>query len=124
MQGTYGAVRMAVGGDIGLNPDLGQYSIQAKVDSVDVNALRATLGAKPLPYPVAGAVGGSVQCYGPLEQPVFTGSVESRPLSALAHALADRTDAYTALTESRSAGHAVDLAYDKIPFLCAPLVCT
>jgi len=114
----FGALDLTAGGDIGLNPDCGQYSIQAKVDAVDVNALRATFGGRPMPYPVAGALGGSMQCYGPLEHPVFTGSVETRALPPAARALADRTDAFATLQRAVDDGRSADFAYDCVPFRC------
>lgn len=36
-------------------------------------ACRKTLGVKPPPYPVAGALRGVLHCTGPLEKPVFSG---------------------------------------------------
>ncbi len=58
-----------------LNPDTGHYRLSATVPHVEVNALRATLGVRPMPFPVAGAVRGVVHCTGPLEKPVFAGGV-------------------------------------------------
>jgi hypothetical protein len=65
-----------VSGDLDLNPKGGSYRIQANVPPVEVNALRATLAVRPIPFPVAGAVRGVLHCTGPLEKPIFSG--ESR----------------------------------------------
>jgi hypothetical protein len=53
--------------------------MQVDASPVDVNVLRATLGARPLPYPCAGAVRGHMQCYGPLAVPVFAGRIDAVP---------------------------------------------
>ena len=47
---------------------------------MQANALRATLGVRPTPFPVAGAVSGTLHVTGPLEKPVFSGTaVAVRP---------------------------------------------
>ena len=51
----------------------GQYRFTASVPSVEMNDLRRTLGIKPLPMPVGGALRGILHCTGTLEQPVFSG---------------------------------------------------
>ena len=56
-----------------LDPVTGQYRFTASVPSVELNDLRRTLGVKPLPMPVGGALHGVLHCTGPLEQPVFSG---------------------------------------------------
>ena len=56
-----------------LNPDAGEYRFQATVPEVEVNALRETLGVRPLPFPLAGALRGTLFCTGPLEEPSFSG---------------------------------------------------
>lgn len=58
-----------------LDPSTGRYRLSATVPCVEVNQLRATLGVRPLPLPVAGAVGGMLHVTGPLEKPVFSGGV-------------------------------------------------
>lgn len=60
-------------GDMDLDPISGQYRFTASVPSVEMNDLRRTLGIKPLPMPVGGALRGVLHVTGPLEQPVFSG---------------------------------------------------
>ena len=57
-----------------LNPDAGQYRFSAEVPLVEANALRATLGVRPLPQPLAGALRGTLHITGPLEEPLFSGA--------------------------------------------------
>jgi hypothetical protein len=40
---------------------------------VEVNALRETLGTRPTPRALAGALKGTLHCTGPLDHPVFSG---------------------------------------------------
>ena len=56
-----------------LDPDTGSYRLSANVPRVEANDLRKTLGVRPPPYPVAGALRGVLHCTGPLEKPVFSG---------------------------------------------------
>lgn len=58
---------------------MGQYRLSASIPSVEINTLRATLGARPLPVPVTGAVRGVLHCTGPLEYPVFSGTAITIP---------------------------------------------
>ena len=60
-------------GDMDLNPADGQYRLQASIPGVEVNGLRATLGVRPIPFPMAGAVRGVLHATGPLEKPIFSG---------------------------------------------------
>ena len=60
-------------GDMDLDPETGSYKLSASVPGVCMNELRKTLGIRPPPYAVAGAVRGVLHCSGPLEQPVFAG---------------------------------------------------
>lgn len=105
-KGYYGAVPLAASGDMDLFPgdknmrelrDLrdqqsprpkvvqlgsghsGEYRISAQVSGVDTHALRETLGVKPPPRPMAGAVRGFLYVGGPLDFPIFTGSAETIP---------------------------------------------
>ncbi len=70
--------RPSTAGDMDLNPDAGEYRFQATVPEVEVNALRETLGVRPMPFPLAGALRGTLFCTGPLEEPSFSGAA-SRP---------------------------------------------
>ena len=56
-----------------LDPDTGEYRFSATVPGVEVNALRETLGVRPLPFPLSGAIRGTLHCTGPLEEPAFSG---------------------------------------------------
>ena len=62
-------------GDMDLDPERGHYRLSATVPAVEANALRATLGVRPLPFSVVGALRGVVHCTGPLEEPVFSGAM-------------------------------------------------
>jgi hypothetical protein len=72
--GAFGSAPLRVSGDLDLNPRTGSYRLQAAVPGVEVNALRATLGVRPIPFPVAGALRGVLHCTGPLEKPIFSGA--------------------------------------------------
>ena len=74
-------------GDMDLNPDTGEYRFMATVPEVEVNALRETLGVRPLPFPLAGSLRGTLFCTGPLEEPSFSGAVTTDPHHALTHRL-------------------------------------
>ena len=101
-----------------MNPSTGQYRLTASVPGVEVNALRASLGLRPTPQPVAGAVAGTLHVGGPLEKPVFSGTAAAvRPTPAQ---LADceRTEALAALlAEPAAVG-----AFDRVPFASAGAV--
>jgi hypothetical protein len=94
-----------------LNPLGGQYRLQAAVGPVEVNALRATLGVRPIPFPIAGALRGVLHLTGPLEKPIFSGSASAlRPPPALLVGVED-TPALQALLADPSAV----VAYDRVP---------
>jgi len=106
-KGFYGAVPLAASGDMDLSPGekstrelkeardrgdvprpvvvqpgsgrCGEYRISAQVSGVDVHDLRETLGVKPPPRPMAGAIRGFIYVGGALEYPIFTGSAETIP---------------------------------------------
>jgi hypothetical protein len=65
---------MSIAGDMDLNPETGQYRLSAAVPGVEVNDLRRTLGMRPMPFPLGGALRGVLHCTGPLETPVFSGA--------------------------------------------------
>ncbi|GIM02660.1 hypothetical protein Vretimale_7447, partial [Volvox reticuliferus] len=121
--GRFGAVPITVTGDMDLNPDTGTYRLQCNVpgSGVEVNALRATLGVRPIPISAAGAVRGVLHCTGPLERPVFSGSaIAVRPSPEQLAAGLEDTPALAAL---RGHNGAV-AAYDKVPLLGAQAVFT
>ena len=55
-------------------PPSGTYRLSATIPGVEANMLRATLGVRPVPQAVAGAVRGVMHLTGPLEKPVFSGT--------------------------------------------------
>ncbi|GAX75992.1 hypothetical protein CEUSTIGMA_g3435.t1 [Chlamydomonas eustigma] len=119
-QGHFGAVPLRVTGDMDLNPATGSYRLSATVSGVELNALRATLGVRPVPQSVAGSLRGVMHCTGPLEKPVFSGSaVAIRPSLNLLDGLED-TPAMSALTLNAQAV----AAFDKVPVLAASGVFT
>ena len=56
-----------------MNPDSGYYHLSADVPGVEANELRKTLGIRPTPNSLGGALRGVLHITGPLEQPVFSG---------------------------------------------------
>lgn len=78
---------------------------------VEVNGLRSTLGVRPIPFPVAGALRGVLHVTGPLEKPIFSGSASAlRPPPALLVGAED-TPALRALLADPGAV----VAYDRVP---------
>ena len=116
--GSFGAVPMSVTGDLGLDPDLGHYRLTALVPGVEINQLRATLGVRPMPFPLAGAVQGTLHVSGPLEKPVFSGTAMVVRPSAEMLADCEPSDALAAVL----AGPGAAGAYDKLPFRDAKVV--
>ncbi|KAL4547159.1 hypothetical protein Ndes2526B_g07937 [Nannochloris sp. 'desiccata'] len=119
-KGKFGAVPMRLTGDLDLDPLTGQYRLSATVPGVEINALRATLGVRPTPFPVVGSVAGTLHVTGPLEKPIFSGTARvGRPSL---HDIQDcePTNALeTLLSEPTAVG-----AYDKVPVASAELVFT
>eukprot|EP00850_Spirogloea_muscicola_P014510 SM000105S13855 [mRNA] locus=s105:52652:63657:- [translate_table: standard] len=111
--GKYGAIPLSVSGDMDLNPSHGEYRLSCQVPGIDANALMQTLGAKPPPLPLAGAVKGVVHCRGPLETPTFEGTAELSS-SQTDHTLFGRvTDATKAVHRHKSEGAIA--ACDRVP---------
>jgi hypothetical protein len=119
--GRFGEVPLTITGDLDLFPEGGEYRLSARVDPVkpvEINLLRATLGVRPTPFPVSGAIAGTLNVTGPLEKPVFSGrAVAVRPADLI---LADceSTQALTTIQEEASAVG----AYDLVPLTSASLV--
>lgn len=110
--GYFGAVPLKVTGDLDMNPLHGEYRVSASVPSVEINALRATLGVRPTPFPVSGAVSGTMHVTGPLEKPVFSGHAHiQRPTEEMI-AQAEPSLALEALQATENAVG----AYERIPF--------
>lgn len=119
-RGRFGAAEVAATGTVGMNPETGEYDISADVSPTDVNAVRATLGARPLPYPAAGAVKGQFTCYGALENPIFSGKLKTVREGAWGGTPPEgASDAQKALEDARRAGDDVHVAYDKLAITCA-----
>ena len=122
--GRYGAAPLRVAGDVRLDPEVGGYRLAADAAPTEINALRASLGVRPLPVPVAGGVAGSLHVSGALDAPVFSGTaVAVRPpppgtQGGGGAAALEPSDAQTALAASPSAV----AAYDRIPLAGASAV--
>jgi hypothetical protein len=90
------------------------------VPPVEIGALRATLGVRPIPFPIAGALRGVLHCTGPLERPIFSGSASAvRPTPAMLAGTED-TPALRALLGDPAAV----VAYDRVPATAAAGVFT
>lgn len=92
-RGHYGHVPITVTGDLDLNPlpvkslllgpdakvhaPRGEYRLSGQIAPIEAHALRETLGVRPPPRPLAGALKGFLYVSGPLEAPVFTGQAET-----------------------------------------------
>ena len=55
----------------------GEYRLSGQIAPIETHALRETLGVRPPPRPLAGALKGFLYVSGPLEAPVFTGQAET-----------------------------------------------
>jgi len=109
-----------VSGDLDLNPRGGSYRIQANVPAVEIAALRTTLGVRPIPFPIAGALRGVLHCTGPLEKPIFSGSASCiRPTAPMLAGVED-TPALRALLADPTAV----VVYDRVPASAAAGVFT
>lgn len=105
-------------GDLDLNPVSGQYRLSADVPCVEMNQLRATLGVRPTPQPVAGGVAGVLHVTGPLEKPIFSGTAWAVRPNTAQLADCEDTDALEALlAEPTAVG-----AWDRVPLSSAGAV--
>ena len=79
----------------------------------EANALRATLGVRPIPFALAGAVCGELHVTGPLEKPVFSGRASLvRPPAPMLARVEPSPARDALLADAGAAG-----AYDRVPFL-------
>ncbi|ONM29473.1 embryo defective 2410 [Zea mays] len=103
--GWFGDAPVEASGDLGLNPEDGEFHLMCQVPSVEVNALMRTMKMKPLMFPLAGSVTAVFNCQGPLgivSRKSF--SVSGMPPSA----------ASEAVMQNKEAGAVA--AFDHIPF--------
>ncbi|KAL6785562.1 hypothetical protein ACKKBF_B00775 [Auxenochlorella protothecoides x Auxenochlorella symbiontica] len=114
----FGALPLEATGDLDLAPRGGQLRLTARVAPTEVNALRASLGVRPLPFPLAGAAGGLVHVTGPLEKPVFSGTVQLVPAGPGALEDAEESAAMDALQATPGALG----AFDRVPLRSAEAV--
>jgi len=127
-RGFYGAIPLSCTGDIDLTPTRGEYHLSAAVPGCEMNDLRETLGGRPAPKPLAGSLAGSVHITGPLEKPVFMGTVQARASAAglaasLARAPPGSGPAAWAAEALAATPRAV-AAYDRIAFEAVKAVWT
>lgn len=112
--GWFGDVPLEASGDLGINPDDGEFHLMCQVPCVEVNALMKTLKMKPLLFPLAGSLTAVFNCQGPLDAPIFVGSgVVSRKS---AHSVSEfpLSSASQAMMKCKEAGAVA--AFDRIPF--------
>lgn len=112
--GWFGNVPLEASGDLGINPEEGEFHLMCQVPCVEVNALMKTFKMKPFLFPLAGSVTAVFNCQGPLDAPVFVGSgLVSRKISQSVSQL-PVSAASEAILRSKDAGAVA--AVDRIPF--------
>ena len=94
-QGMYGAIPLTATGDIDITPEVGEYHLSATVPCVEANDLRETLGGRPLPRALAAGLKGILHCTGPLEKPVFMGTVNAHREETAVGSARDRVRSLT-----------------------------
>ena len=122
-KGFYGAVPCSVSGDMSIHPLTGEYRLAARVDPVELNALRETLGTRPMPYPAAGAIHGEMMITGKLDKPVYTGTAYLAPLPGAA-ALDATLPSVAMETVMAAAADGAVAAYDRVAFTSGTAVFT
>jgi hypothetical protein len=136
-RGHYGHVPLTVTGDLDMNPlpvrnlllngpnakihaPAGEYRLSAQIAPIEAHALRETLGIRPPPRPLAGALKGFLYLSGPLEAPVFTGQAETTQFIAEENAKdfsasmeEEKAWSYRAVKKYEKDGAIA--AYDRVP---------
>lgn len=112
--GWFGDVPLEASGDIGINPDDGEFHLMCQVPSVEVNALMKTFKMKPLLFPLAGSITAVFNCQGPLDAPLFVGSGVVSRKSAHSVSAIPSSSASQTMMKCKEAGAVA--AFDRIPF--------
>lgn len=115
--GKYGSIPLTVSGDMDINPDDGEYRLSCQVAGVEANALMRSLGAQPPPLSLAGSLKGVVYCRGPLDSPIFEGSVETTGRNMTLTYDSPPSAAIDAVRKNLERGAVA--AYDRVPFVSA-----
>lgn len=115
--GKYGSIPLTVSGDMDINPDDGEYRLSCQVAGVEANALMRSLGAQPPPLSLAGSLKGVVYCRGPLDSPIFEGSVETTGRNMTLTYNTPSSAAIDAVRKNLEKGAVA--AYDCVPFVSA-----
>ncbi|KAL0047976.1 hypothetical protein WJX82_004829 [Trebouxia sp. C0006] len=118
--GMFGSIPLTLSGDVGINPDSGHYRLSGEVAGVEVNELRKTLGVRPTPYSVGGAVRGVLHVTGPLDQPIFSGTAVAAAPSKSMLDLSEDCNAKSTLVQTQGCVG----AYDKMPLASASCLFT
>ena len=119
-EGKYGAVPVSAVGDMSLDPN-GDIRIVANCKGVEINSLRETLAARPLPYSVAGTIEGTLHVTGKSDQPVYTGTAVVTDPGKNEGSTYNDPLTVAQKTVEETGGVA---AYDKVPFKSASSVFT
>ncbi|KAG0581653.1 hypothetical protein KC19_4G269200 [Ceratodon purpureus] len=115
--GKYGSIPLTISGDMDINPDDGEYRLSCQVAGVESNSLMRSLGAQPPPLSLAGSLKGVVYCRGPLDSPIFEGSVETTGRNMTLTYDTASSAATDAVRKNIEKGAVA--AYDRVPFVSA-----